>query len=88
MTTAYDQLDPDVLTQSEFDALLDYSYSIPSGTTIGKKWKRRWPYRDDEGPPFFWYTGEYIRDPEPGMIGIKWRRVVIVNSKPIESRTK
>lgn len=83
MTTDYDILDADSLTQREFDALLEYSSTIPSDVEIGKKWKRREPYRDDQGPPFFWLTGEYVPDPAgaPKMAAIKWRRAVIVNNE-------
>jgi hypothetical protein len=28
------------LTQAEVDELLEYSTSVPSGTTVGKRWKR------------------------------------------------
>lgn len=76
---AYEALEPDMLTQRQFDALLEYSHSIPSGTVAGKKWKKREPYRDDEGPPFYWFTGEYVASSRPGMIGVIWRRVVIKN---------
>ncbi len=75
----------DFLTQEEMDALSDYSCTIPTGTTIGKKWKRREPYRDDQGPPFYWYTGEYVPHPDPELMGIKWRRIQII-SKRVVSR--
>ena len=74
-----DAIEIDVMTRAEFDALPTYSCTLPTGTTIGKKWKR-----DVNEPRRFhgdfavkeeWWTGEYIPDPEPGMVGIKWRRV-------------
>ena len=32
------------LTTPQFEALLEYSSSLPTGTTIGKRWRRREPY--------------------------------------------
>lgn len=70
-----------VLTRKQFDALLEYSCSLPTGTTIGKQWKCRRPYIDDGNPPD-WYLGEYVEDPNPeyrqkGYVGIKWRKIEI-----------
>lgn len=65
--------EPDTMSRADFNALLEYSTSLPTGTTIGKKWKRQCPHGT-------WVTGEYVPDPEPKMVGIKWRRVVVVMS--------
>ena len=66
------------LTQREFDELLEYSTTLPTGTTIGKKWKRRVP---PSGSNPTWFLGEYVEDVEPyksqGMVGIKWTRIEI-----------
>lgn len=62
------------LTKTEFDELLDYSCSNPSGTTIGKRWKRRSDYHDETKG---WYMGEYIEHPDPDLVGIKWREIVV-----------
>jgi len=67
-------MEMDIMDQEELDKLLEYSTSIPTGTTIGKKWKCR---RPAYGEPFNWFTGEYVPDPDPKMVGIKWRKVVI-----------
>lgn len=71
-----------VLTRKEFDELLDYSCSLPTGTTIGKRWKRNNnAYRrplcshlhvfDGTREPDFqgpdWWMGEYALDPEAKM---------------------
>lgn len=55
-----------LLTQSEFDALPEYSASYPTGTTPGKRWKRHDGAHDREfisrgGVPK-WQVLEY--DPE------------------------
>ncbi len=78
------------MTAQELDELLEYSTSIPSGTYIGKLWKRNNNalVRDAKGhnvPPE-WTMGEYIPDPQakigkdgkPDTIGIKWRKIEIV----------
>ena len=68
-----DQGDRIVLTTPEFEALPEYSCSLPTGQTIGKRWKRK--CRDPNGE--VWMLGEYVEDPEPGMIGIRWRRIKV-----------
>lgn len=39
------------MTMQEFNELLEYSYSLPTGTTAGKVWKRQ--IGDD------WWLGQY-----------------------------
>jgi hypothetical protein len=78
--TAYDppaELATDVarLTQQEFKALPDYSASLPTGTTIGKQWKRRNDYYDESKG---WRLGEYVEHPNPDLVGIRWRDIEIV----------
>ena len=57
------------MSQKEFDNLLEYSTTIPTGVTIGKVWKRR-------GLGNSWFMGEYV-DVGAEMINIKWRTIVI-----------
>ena len=74
------------VTQQEFDELLEYSSTVPTGTTIGKKWKRHEPYRrpqsciDPEHDCGHWFMGEYIR-PGPKEfareVWIRWTKLVI-----------
>lgn len=57
------------LTQREFDPLPEYSCSIPTGTTIGKRWKRHegaydQRFRAAGGKPW-WIIGEYIEAADP-----------------------
>jgi hypothetical protein len=93
------------LTPREFRDLLDYSSSLPTGTGIGKRWRRNvhayvqrpvqmvHPFAIDPlgGPepytaqrvllapplPELWVMGEYIEDPNPKLVGIRWSRIVI-----------
>ena len=59
----------ELMSQAEFDELLEYSTSLPTGTTIGKRWKRK--MKDG------WFLGEYVPGGEPGHINIKWKRIRI-----------
>lgn len=52
------------ITGAALDALSEYSTSLPTGTTIGKRWKQRRP----DG----WLIGEYVPHQDPGTVGIKW----------------
>lgn len=63
----YDSL---CVTQTEFNSLKEYSSSIPTGTTIGKRWKRNCSGN--------WFIGEYVDINSETEIGIKWWRPVIV----------
>lgn len=63
------------LTQAAFDVLLEYSASLPTGTQIGKRWKRCCP---DRGEPHSWWMGEYVPDSDPTMVGITWRKIIIL----------
>lgn len=77
------------LTREEFDALGEYSCSLPTGTTIGKRWKKNADAYQGEhsvisaaaeritGIPANWYMGEYVDDPNPKLVGIKWRKIVL-----------
>lgn len=80
----------------ELESMGEYSCSIPTGTTIGKKWKcNRNAYRSQVGQtepkelqfysqqmlgplPPDWWVGEYVEDPDPKMVGIVWRKVIIL----------
>jgi hypothetical protein len=61
-----------VMERHELDSLLEYSYSVPTGTTIGKRWRRM--------IAFTWYLGEYTADPSghPDRVVIKWREILLV----------
>ena len=63
------------MTQEEFDALSDYSRSLPTGTTIGKRWKRR---RYRHSVLVAWEMGEYVPSDREGMVGVQWTNIEIV----------
>lgn len=55
-----------------FKELSDYSASIPTGTFIGKRWKRNTnAYR-------LWIMGEYTKSNKPGQVFILWREIIIL----------
>jgi len=64
-----------VMTAAELAALPEYSASVPTGTTIGKRWSRR---RDCFDPSRGYFMGEYVPHPDPGRVGIVWREVLLV----------
>lgn len=64
-----------IVDAEAFAALMDYSGSIPTGTTIGKRWKRRRDYYDESKG---WVMGEYAADPNPDYVRIIWRDLVVV----------
>jgi hypothetical protein len=74
-------MEEDVLTKAQFADLPTYSCTLPSGTTIGKKWKRdvNEPrrFQGDLSAKPEWWTGEYVPHENPELVGILWRRVVI-----------
>lgn len=76
-----------VISRADLANLGEYSCSLPSLTTIGKRWRRdvhafrSWhpkgflPLPCLPQPPIVveeWQIGEYIEHPEPGKVGIKW----------------
>lgn len=59
------------LTQEEFDALLVYNTTLPTGKTIGKRWRRDW-----NGVHYLCEYEKYINDGKD--IQIKTTRIKIV----------
>lgn len=68
--------DTAVMDQEAFNALPDYSCSLPTGTTIGKRWKRRRDYHDETKG---WVMGEYVTHRDPNLTGIVWRDIEVVS---------
>ena len=63
-----------VISRKELAALSEYSCSLPTGTTIGKRWRRDVnAYRADRrGAPPEWVIGEYVDIHDPKNVGIAW----------------
>ncbi len=74
------------MTRREFDGLLNYSSSLPSGTTPGKSWRRACDFRHQR-PSDPWMRGTYGK-PYPeghahhGSIPIIWQNIVIEGQAP------
>jgi hypothetical protein len=66
-----------MLSIKEFEALPDYSCSLPTGTTVGKQWRRRTPYCIGQGIIHEFYLGEFVESYKPGQIGIEWTRILL-----------
>lgn len=67
-----------LMSMADFEELPEYSCSLPSLTTIGKRWKRGAPY---VGVRTHWWLGEYEEcdPPDPEKVQILWRTIVIVD---------
>lgn len=61
----------------------EYSCTLPTGTTFGKRWVRREPYHDPMVMGHHTpcakrtYVGEYFDCGKKGQIGIRWYRVIL-----------
>jgi hypothetical protein len=70
--------DEAVMDVAYFDALLEYSSSLPTGTFVGKRWKRRVPYVVTPGVTPVWYLCEFVEHLDPELVGIVSRRITQV----------
>lgn len=83
---------PIVLSSDEFAKLPEYSCSLPTGTTVGRRWKcnvnafrRPDPELDQVDPltgaklslPAEWWHGEFVPSSVPKTIGIEWHPIVV-----------
>lgn len=68
------------MLERELKALPEYSASIPTGTTLGKRWRRR--VRNG------WWLGCYYEGPDvpEGSVGIAWLQVQVVDIDCARSR--
>lgn len=67
------------LTKQEFEALLEYSTSLPTGKTIGKRWRR---YLFSGPCAGQWVMCEYVEDPDPEFVGVLNRLIVLRDNMP------
>lgn len=75
-----------LLTRQEFDALLEYSTTLPTGTTPGKTWKRRMPFWASSADANWWRGSFGLPYPEGhkyhGQVPIGWRRIRVAGTPP------
>lgn len=64
-----------VMGQAAFDALPEYSTSLPTGQAIGKRWKKHIRTGPSTGR---WILGEYAKASDPRNILIIWSWIKIV----------
>lgn len=55
----------EVISREDLIKLLEYSCSIPTGVTIGKRWRctTRFPYRKLDQENIEWFIRTYVQDP-------------------------
>lgn len=56
------------MSDADRDQLPEYSCSLPTATTIGKRWRRR-----SNGA---WWLGEYYDIGDPKRVGIRWAKIL------------
>jgi len=79
-TMTGEQQQPIVLiAREELMKLKDYSMSLPSGTTIGKRWRKS----DGKGG---WKIGEYVPSLIDGIVNIKWSQVQLLEDLHDEAK--
>lgn len=73
-----------IISRADLAALGEYSCSLPTGTTIGKRWRRNLnAFRPDRaGVPAEWTVGEFVDIGDKENVGIKWYWPVEVPGKP------
>ncbi len=88
-------MNEEVISRTDLFKLPEYSCSIPTGTTIGKRWRynvhayntnsngRVVPEEQHE-----WMIGEYIEHKDPDKVGIKWAWAVDKNHTPHRGKKK
>ena len=76
MTEILVDADHAVMDRRTLLELREYNQSLPTGTTIGKRW-RRWNYRP--GAELGWWLGEYVPSDAPGCVDIEWRQVLLID---------
>jgi hypothetical protein len=65
-----------VISREDLAKLGEYSTTLPTGTTIGKRWRRNVQVHR-RGVPAEWMIGEYVTDPNPAFVGIRWTWAVV-----------
>lgn len=66
----------EVISRESLKELLEYSCTLPTGQTIGKRWRRATCGHPAETAEkrenSEWKIGTYIEHPDPGLVGIEW----------------
>lgn len=71
-----------LVSQRDFDRLLEYSHSLPTGVYPGKCWKRRKRWSTADRPLEFherWLLGSFTEIPgDESRVNIEWRELLVV----------
>jgi len=71
------------MIQKELNKYAEYSCSLPTGQSLGKKWVRNQSFLLPADHPKKhigdWWLGEYVPDPDPKMIGVRWVPIEVVD---------
>lgn len=73
----YKSLPVEKIKETSLKALPEYSLSDPTGTTIGKVWKRNIAWSEGPGHEQ-WVICEYVKHPDPKLVKIEERRPVLI----------
>jgi hypothetical protein len=77
MMDYYNSLPPERLSLRAFQSLPEYSISTPTGTAVGKVWKRDLNFYRQFGPGAIWIICEYLDHAiDPNLVTIDFRRPV------------
>lgn len=66
------------MTLAQLAELPEYSCSLPTGTRIGKRWRRNLNAFVYPAMEAVWFLGEYAQQLRPGTILIRWTPVKLV----------
>jgi hypothetical protein len=67
------------MSRKAFESLPEYSLSNPTGTIVGKVWRRDTNWHRTRGPEADWIVCEYVSHPNPDFVGIDYRTPEIVD---------
>lgn len=66
----------EVISLEDLEKLPEYSCSLPTGTTIGKRWRQatKWgpEVSRERYPETEWMIGTYVDHPDPKLVRIEW----------------
>lgn len=69
------------MTQYEFDSLLEYSTTLPTGTIPGKRWKRNCGK--------FWVMGMFFENTRnPELMNIEWSYIEVVDQPEVSAEVE
>lgn len=70
----------EVISEADLIALPEYSCTLPTGTTLGKRWRCATKYTDRDSTE--WMIATYVEHPDPDRVGIAWVWAVVEPGRP------